>query len=82
MSSFGYGRGMPRADPRVESWQRDLTSIRAETFLMPRVDRRRFVDPYITDSMCDVSLTSATTPTSAAKISQCLSEFPAGHPWR
>lgn len=43
-----------RPDPRVESWRPDLTSIQPEAFLRPWVPRRQFVDPYVTDSMCDI----------------------------
>ena len=43
-----------RGDPRIESWRPDLTSIQTENTLAPWSPRRPFVDPYITDSMCDV----------------------------
>jgi hypothetical protein len=43
-----------RNDPRVESWKPDMTSLQVHDNLPPWKRRRSFVDPYITESMCDV----------------------------
>jgi hypothetical protein len=43
-----------RADPRVESWRPDVTSLRKEDWLPPWNRRRPHVEPYIVDSMCAV----------------------------
>ncbi|WP_143027579.1 hypothetical protein [Lentzea albidocapillata] len=43
-----------RNGSRVESWKPDMTSLQMQDNLPPWKRRRPFVDPYITESMCEV----------------------------
>lgn len=43
-----------RADPRVESWKPNMTSLQVHDHLPPWQRRQSFVEPYVTGSMCDV----------------------------